>query len=287
MEYFGSYLVQQVFRRILQGMSLRESGLYELPEETQKIWLSAGMYQVMLCKIQVSDMGRQVAGDNTEICSQSIQQIIKEKGKIPLFTVVPMEAELLAVVLAERKEKQQNLDMCVYEIVQEIESMFASNVLFQVKTVYGQGGTSLEMLADLWKQEREQIRFAAYLEKSEEIGKSLEETTQTKGSSYIEHAVQYMQENFTDSSMSVQTVAEYLGISGNYFSELFNVQMRESFTVWLNRLRVEKAQELLRATDISIRDIGFKCGFNTVQHFNRMFKKYSGVTPGQYRDKNR
>ena len=228
-----------------------------------------------------------MAGDNTEICSQSIQQIIKEKGKIPLFTVVPMEAELLAVVLAERKEKQQNLDMCVYEIVQEIESMFASNVLFQVKTVYGQGGTSLEMLADLWKQEREQIRYAAYLEKSEEIGKSLEETTQTKGSSYIEHAVQYMQENFTDSSMSVQTVAEYLGISGNYFSELFNVQMRESFTVWLNRLRVEKAQELLRATDISIRDIGFKCGFNTVQHFNRMFKKYSGVTPGQYRDKNR
>ena len=94
-----------------------------------------------------------------------------------------MEAELLAVVLAERKEKQQNLDMCVYEIVQEIESMFASNVLFQVKTVYGQGGTSLEMLADLWKQEREQIRYAAYLEKSEEIGKSLEETTQTKGSS--------------------------------------------------------------------------------------------------------
>lgn len=287
MEYFGAYLVQQVFRRILQGMSLRESGLYELPEETQKVWLSAGTYQVMLCKIQVSDMGRLAAGDNTEICSQSIQQIIKEKGKIPLFTVVPMEAELLAVVLAERKEKQQNLDMCVYEIVQEIESMFASNVLFQVKTVYGQGGTSLEMLADLWKQEREQIRYAAYLEKSEEIGKSLEETTQTKGSSYIERAVQYMQENFTDSSMSVQTVAEYLGISGNYFSELFNVQMRESFTVWLNRLRVEKAQELLRATDISIRDIGFKCGFNTVQHFNRMFKKYNGVTPGQYRDKNR
>ena len=287
MEYFGVYLVQQVFRRILQGISPIESGLYELPEETQKTWLSADLYRVILCKIQVSDMGRQSAGDDTEICSQSIQQIIKKSGKIPLFTVVSMEAELLAVVLAAGKEEKKNLDMCVREIGQQVESMFVSNVLFQVETVYGQSCTSLEMLADSWKQEWEQIRYAAYLEKSEEIGKSLEETTQTKGNSYIERAVQHMQKNFTDSSMSVQTVAEYLGISGNYFSELFNVQMKESFTVWLNRLRVEKAQEFLRETDIPIRDIGFKCGFNTVQHFNRMFKKYSGVTPGQYRDKNR
>ena len=41
MEYFGVYLVQQVFRRVLQGISLTESGLYELPEKTQKAWLSA------------------------------------------------------------------------------------------------------------------------------------------------------------------------------------------------------------------------------------------------------
>lgn len=287
MEYFGVYLVQQVFRRVLQGISLTESGLYELPEKTQKAWLSAGMYQVILCKIQISDMGRQSAGDDTEICSQSIQQIIKENGKISLFTVVPMEAELLAVVLAAENEESLRFDSCVQEIGMQVKNMFASNVLFQVKVGYGQSCTSLENLADSWKKEREQIRYAAYLEKSEEIGKNLEETTQIKGSSYIERAVQYMQENFTDSSMSVQTVAEYLGISGNYFSELFNVQMKESFTVWLNRLRVEKAQEFLRKTDIPIRDIGFKCGFNTVQHFNRMFKKYSGVTPGQYRDKNR
>ena len=108
--------------------------------------------------------------------------------------------------------------------------------------------------------------------------------TQRKSYRYVELAVRYITENYTDSNLSSQMVAEYLHLTANYFSEIFNEHMKETFSSCLNRIRVENAQTLLLATDITIRDIGFKCGFTTIQHFNRMFKKYSGVSPKQYRE---
>ena len=59
-----------------------------------------------------------------------------------------------------------------------------------------------------------------------------------------------------------------------------------SFVAYLNRVRVEQAGYLLKETRIPIGDVGFRCGFNTVQNFNRTFKKLMGMPPSQYRDGN-
>ena len=56
------------------------------------------------------------------------------------------------------------------------------------------------------------------------------------------------------------------------------------FTVYLNRYRVERAKEFLAKMSSPTGEIGELCGFNSAQNFTRVFKKYAGVTPGQYRD---
>ena len=54
-------------------------------------------------------------------------------------------------------------------------------------------------------------------------------------------------------------------------------------TEYLNRIKLERAAELLETTSDSVLDIMFECGFNNVSYFNQLFKKAYGTTPGGYR----
>ncbi len=106
---------------------------------------------------------------------------------------------------------------------------------------------------------------------------------QRKGSRYVSDAMNYVRDHYDNRDLSVQDVADHLGISGNYFSTLFRESTGSSFVAFLNRVRVEQAGYLLKETRIPIGDVGFRCGFNTVQNFNRTFKKIMGMPPSQYR----
>ena len=93
----------------------------------------------------------------------------------------------------------------------------------------------------------------------------------------------YIQQHYSDSTLSLQEIADSFNISNTYLSTLFTEYAGESVVSFLNNYRVEAAKDLLINTKIIIKDIGFRTGFNTVQNFNRVFKKTTGVTPGDFR----
>lgn len=98
---------------------------------------------------------------------------------------------------------------------------------------------------------------------------------------YVTQAKEYIHENYSNSDLSLNDVAEHIGISGSYLSELFNEITGEKFTVYLAKYRVEKAKQLQSMTDLTVKEIGFQCGFNSSQNFIRVYKKYTGHTPGK------
>lgn len=102
---------------------------------------------------------------------------------------------------------------------------------------------------------------------------------------YILGAIEYISEHYSDSGISLNTVSEHLGIHSNYLSHLFNESRNMPFTTVLNEQRIEMARQLLHLTTQSVADIGFKTGFNSAQNFIRVFKKHSGMTPGQFRER--
>lgn|GEM_PF-739147 len=104
---------------------------------------------------------------------------------------------------------------------------------------------------------------------------------------YIETAKEYIGGHFEDSSLSLMQVSEHVGISAPYLSKLFAEYVGESFSEYLNLQRVSLAKQLLEKTKLSAEEIGYQCGFNSRQSFNRVFKKHTGGTPGQYRDRTR
>jgi len=101
---------------------------------------------------------------------------------------------------------------------------------------------------------------------------------------YVERAKEYIANNYANSSLSLNDVADHIGISASYLSELFFEVSGEKFSAYLAEYRVEKARQLLRTTNTTIKEIGFLCGFNSIQNFIRVFKKVTNDTPGHYRE---
>jgi AraC-like DNA-binding protein len=101
----------------------------------------------------------------------------------------------------------------------------------------------------------------------------------------IYQAQKYIDENYANGFLSQNDVADHLGVNASYLSTLFNTVLQTRFTEYLNIRRVEKAKKHLTQMDMSIKQITSQDGFNSVQNFMRVFKRFVGLSPGQYREK--
>lgn len=102
----------------------------------------------------------------------------------------------------------------------------------------------------------------------------------------IQDAIIYVRTHFRE-NISAEAVAKTVHLSPNYFSEYFKKQTGEKFSVFVFRLRVEYAANLLRVSDISVKEIAYESGFNSASYFSNVFKEYYGMSPEQFRRQNR
>nr|WP_263327669.1 response regulator [Neobacillus sp. Marseille-Q6967] len=98
----------------------------------------------------------------------------------------------------------------------------------------------------------------------------------------VEKACAYIDRNYSR-DLTLQDVAEYVGMNATYFSLLFKEEMNLSYIKYLTKLRVERAKELLKE-GYKVADVSEKVGYHTYRHFSELFKKHVGINPGQYRD---
>ncbi len=98
----------------------------------------------------------------------------------------------------------------------------------------------------------------------------------------IRIAKQYIQNHYME-GISLEEVAGMVGFSPAYFSGLIKKEMGIGFSDYLIQLRMEKAKELLKGTNENIKDICRKVGYSDLKHFTTLFKKYTGIKPGEYR----
>lgn len=113
-----------------------------------------------------------------------------------------------------------------------------------------------------------------------------EKMTETDSKSKIYMAIRYIQEHYYE-DIAVNRLAEKFGMSPNYFSSIFKKEMHQSAVNYISEYRVKKALEYLTGSDWSVVDIAKKVGYEDSQYFFRVFKKSTGVTPLQYRQKHR
>ena len=98
------------------------------------------------------------------------------------------------------------------------------------------------------------------------------------------NALLFMEKNFSSPELSAALIAENAGISRPYLFDLCRNFLGESPCMYLQKKRVEHAGRLLMTTALPIKDIAERCGFASIEVFYRVFRKYRGTTPGNYRE---
>lgn len=100
----------------------------------------------------------------------------------------------------------------------------------------------------------------------------------------IRKAVDFINEHYSE-KISLDHIADSVGISKYYFSTLFKKEMGINFTSYLNQIRIEKAKKLLKNPIMTVSQIYYQVGFSDQQYFSKIFKKYVGITVTEYRNK--
>ncbi|WP_338552397.1 helix-turn-helix domain-containing protein [Paenibacillus sp. KS-LC4] len=93
----------------------------------------------------------------------------------------------------------------------------------------------------------------------------------------------YIQENFADPDLSLNHLSDRFQISGKYASYLFKLEYDMKFVDFLVQLRMQQAERLLVNTDETIQGIALQVGYANSITFGRVFKRVTGVTPGEFR----
>jgi two-component system response regulator YesN len=104
-----------------------------------------------------------------------------------------------------------------------------------------------------------------------------------KNVSIISRCIDYLAENYGDSGLSQESIAQMFHFSPSYFGALFKTTTGQTFVQYLNNLRIQKAQEMLKDSNLKVYDIAERSGFADVRYFIRVFKKNTGTSPNQYR----
>ena len=125
---------------------------------------------------------------------------------------------------------------------------------------------------------RENLRFAA-----EQMASEIFSFRGMRHASALRKAQSHIWKNL-GRKVSLEEISKVAGLSAPYFSTIFKEEMGENFSSYINRLRVRKAAVLLKETANPIRSIAKTCGFEDQSWFSKIFKHYTGTTPGKYRE---
>ena len=104
-----------------------------------------------------------------------------------------------------------------------------------------------------------------------------------KKTDIIGKAFDFLKQNYHSSELNINEVAVRTFLSRSYFSRLFKDVTGQNFSVYLQNLRISEACTLLKTTDKKVTEILSDVGFRDIKNFNRLFKKITGKTPGEYR----
>lgn len=107
-----------------------------------------------------------------------------------------------------------------------------------------------------------------------------------KGYVYVRRCVNLLSERMSEDTR-IEELAKELGISAAYLQRLFRQVHGMTIIDYLNRMRIERAKLLLLNTDDPVVEIAMEAGFNSRQHFTRVFTSLEGISPQEYRREKR
>lgn len=101
-------------------------------------------------------------------------------------------------------------------------------------------------------------------------------------SSIIDDILHYIDHNYQE-NLKLEIIAPLFGYNNSYLGKIFTKQVGENFNSYLDRVRIEHSKKLLRSNTLKVYEIAEKVGYKNVDYFHKKFKKYTGVSPAEFR----
>ena len=116
------------------------------------------------------------------------------------------------------------------------------------------------------------------------IGKQIVDEKKPENLDIIFKIKRYVDENFPDFTLSLESLCEKFKYKKKYISKLFKSKMNVGFKDYLIMLRIQHACDLLKEEFISVKTVAYKCGFSDQLYFSKVFKSKMQLTPREYID---
>jgi two-component system response regulator YesN len=227
--------------------------------------------------INIAEIDPQQSGDESWE-SQAIQAILK---KIRMGDHQELEEKIADCMrhFTEHGTSLQKYRIFIMELVTEI-SRFGNNNQLNMEELFGDRGNFMEKALQV--ESPEELRKWI-----SEVGSRMQEAVQKERQnttkSFVTKAVEYVQESYSDITISIESVCRKLGVSAAYFSTVFKKETGKTFIGYLTDYRMEQAVELLLTTDDKTYIIAEKVGYADPNYFSYVFKKQYGMAPSKYR----
>jgi AraC-like DNA-binding protein len=95
-------------------------------------------------------------------------------------------------------------------------------------------------------------------------------------------AKRIMRERFADPDLGLARIAGEVGVSKNHLSWEFARETGQTVTAYLAAVRIAEAKRLLSSTALKVYEVGERVGYRNVEHFSRLFKKWTGSSPSSW-----
>lgn len=223
---------------------------------------------------------------------------IKEPERPDLFFTYPIEVEskLMESIVNGKVRECKALLSNIYKI-NFIQNKLSSTICIQlVNSIVSTLSRTSEKLPQLQDKISDNLqKFTRDISQSPDINlefiklkkylvelcKEISEINDSQSTSFITNIMEHINKNYNNCQISLSSVADEFGITEIYLSRFFKEQTGENFSKYIEKLRMEKAQELLNQ-NLRISSIAERIGYNSPQVFRRVYKRYYGMSPSDY-----
>lgn len=102
------------------------------------------------------------------------------------------------------------------------------------------------------------------------------------GENIIDDVLYYIRHNYSE-NLKLEGIAALFGYNSSYLGKMFTKKTGESFNSYLDRIRIDESRRLLAKSELKIYEIAERIGYKSVDYFHKKFKKYTGMSPAEYR----
>lgn len=270
----------QFLRDLIIGKISSEDNILQKIEELN-IPLGKGICQAICIKLdEYNLLERQLSSDEIRKLRNSITFHLSEHlllGQSHIGMLVDISPDEWCVVLtylANASGDQKGLQQNIFSVIKAVNELAPYTISISVSQLC----PTVNQISNAYQKAR--IANTKFIPSSNSV--VYPDTDKIDGiRPEVQTAVIYIKQHFNE-DITVQTVAEKLYLSPSYFMHIFKNDLDKTFNTFLTEYRLEVAKELLQQPGSRIYEIAGQVGYSDVKYFNKIFKRYTSLSPRDY-----